>query len=193
MLRTRSRWATGTLEHAVTRGATVGIAAALPTVALLMIAGGTYRGIGFATPMYSVISVLDPTPMFAALEAVGRGAAAPFQHQAFVAGLATCLMLGAVSGVVFTVGVTRHQVRNWRALAIIGPMHGILMMALFYLGVLFVLSKFLNADLVAFSLSGLVGWPTLIAAHVLYGVVLAVWAARRGPDTAPPVPKWQQR
>ncbi|KWX04687.1 hypothetical protein C3Y87_12390 [Carbonactinospora thermoautotrophica] len=175
-------------EHTIEVGAIAGIVAAIPAVALLVIAGAL--GVGAATPMYSVVGIVDPGPLSMALDAISRGRPVPFFQQPFMAGLATCLGLGALCGVGFAFGVRRWNVRDWRAL-VIGPAHGIVCMALFYLVILFALGRLLDAEWIG--LARLVGWPTLITAHALYGLVLGLWPLLRPQDLAPGWTRGRQR
>jgi hypothetical protein len=171
------------LEHTFAAGAVAGAIAAFPAILLLMIAGATYREVGAYTPIYSVVGIIDAGPLATALDALSRGESVTFYQHPFSAGIATCLGLGALAGVVFAFAARHERLYDWRAL-VIGPVHGIFVMALFYLVVLFALGRWLDAEWVTSSLVRLVGWPTLVAAHALYGLVLGLWTMLRPLDAA---------
>lgn len=155
----------------------IGLIAAVPTVLILMLAGATYRDAGAYTPLYSVVSIFDPGPLETALQSLAQGRAAAFVQEPFVAGLAVCLGLGAISGVVFALGLRRRSVRRRGALLIVGPAHGLFMMSVFYFGVLMPVGQMADAEWAASSLGEIVGWPTLVVAHAVYGLVLGIWYA----------------
>jgi hypothetical protein len=175
------------LEHDLQVGAMVGVAAAIPTIAVLCLAGAA-RGVGGFTPMYSVVSIVDTHPLAAAEAAVAKGQDVLFYQQPFMSGVATCLALGAIAGVGFAFGLRRHPIRQRGALLPLGVAHGLFAMCVFYLGVLFLLGQLMDSGLVASSLARVVGWPALIVAHALYGLGLGYWYYRQPFDLAPDRP-----
>jgi hypothetical protein len=165
------------LEQTIQDGALAGVLAALPAIALLLLAAASYLDVGAVTPLYNVIGLLAPEPLLTALDALQRGEDAPFLQHPFTAGLAMCLLLGAVSGTLFAIGVSRRSVRNRIALVLIGPLHGLFCMSI-GLGVLFTLARLTDSEWIAESLVATVGWPTLIVVHVVFGAVLSLCAMR---------------
>lgn len=170
----------------------VGIVAAVPTILLLCLAGASYRHVGGWTPMYSVVSVIDSFPLRATLARVAQGEAALYYQQPFMVGVGICLALGALGGAGFAFGVRRHPVRRRVPLLTLGVAHGLFCMGVFYLGALFLLGQLTGQEFVASSLARTVGWPTLIAAHALYGLVLGLWYYHPPVDLAPATP-WAKR
>lgn len=159
------------LENHVESGIMAGIVSAMATAAALAL-GGVLAGVGPWVPFYAVVAIVDPGALEAAQNEMSQGLAATFYQQQFTGGLGVCLVLGAVSGVVFALGIRGHRVEGW-VRYLLGAVHGTLMMCFFYLGVLQTLGVLAGVEADAMSLSRVVGWPMLVAAHAVHGVVLA--------------------
>lgn len=165
------------LERTITAGSVAGIVAAVPAILLLVVAGGGYL------PLYAIAGVVDPTPLTSAVTAASHGHPVEFFQYPFTAGLAMCLTLGAVSGVVFMAVVRRRKVTSRRLLLLYGSLHGLVFgLVAFYLGLLPTLGLVLDVRWPAPDLVQLVGWPALVGANALHGVVLGAWAAWRVGD-----------
>ena len=165
---TARRWQ---LEGKVETGLICGVASALPTAGMLAL-GGVLAGVGPAVPFYAIMSILAPDPLTLSLAATVEGATPDFFQQAFSAGLGICLVLGALSGVVFILGMSRRPVQGV-ARYVVGAFHGVAMMCFFYLGGMRLVGMALGLEVDAMSLSTVIGWPALVAAHAVHGVVLA--------------------
>lgn len=163
------------IEDRIETGIMAGVLAALPTAAVLAI-GGVIAEVGPATPFYAIISILAPGPLEAALTASVEGVDPAFAQQPFVGGLGICLVLGAISGVVFAFG-TRHRQVKGPVLYLLGVLHAVVMMCFFYLGALRTVGVMTGLETDAMSLSTIIGWPTLVLAHVAHGLALA-WLVR---------------
>lgn len=159
------------LENHVESGIMAGVVSAMATAAVLSL-GGVLAGVGPWVPFYAVVAIVDPGALEAAQGEISQGLAVTFYQQQFTGGLGVCLLLGAVSGVVFALGIRRHRVEGW-VRYLLGAFHGILMMCFFYLGVLQGLGVLTGLQADAMSLSRVVGWPMLVAAHAAHGLVLA--------------------
>jgi hypothetical protein len=161
-----------TFERSVESGIIAGIASSIVNMMMLAMAGAIL-GVGAAAPFYAIIGPLDQgTAITAHNAALDTGDIPTFQQESFLLGLGVCLILGAISGVIFTVGMRKYPVRG-PLRYVVGALHGIIMMCLFYLGVLgaFRAAGELNVD--AMSLAQMLGWPAMVGIHAIHGVVLA--------------------
>jgi len=171
------------LEADVESGIVSGIVSALPTTAVIAL-GGVLAGVGPAAPFYAIVSILSPGALESALADHAEGVTPAFYQQQFVVGFGLCLVLAAVSGVVFALGTRDRHITGW-VRYLLGGMHGIAMMSLFYLGALQAVGALLDLQVDAMCLSTLIGWPVLVTAHVVHGVVLARVAGSRLAQAAP--------
>ncbi|MEI2809726.1 MAG: hypothetical protein V9F00_05850 [Nocardioides sp.] len=164
------------LEHQIEKGLIAGIASAIPT-AILLALGGVISGYGAATPFYSVISIVDPGPLKDALKSVAEGSSPDFYQLQVSGGIGLCFVMGAVSGLVFAFGTRKAHIQGFMRY-FLGALHGIFMMCLFYLVGLRLVAALAGIDAVeVMSLSKTVGWPMLVFAHALHGIVIA-WVMR---------------
>jgi hypothetical protein len=163
------------IESLVEAGLVSGVVSAVVTAGLLALAG-IAAGVGPVVPFYAIVAIVDPLPLHMAQDELAQGVDVSFFQPQFVGGLGVCLILGAVSGVVFALGLRRHEVNGW-VRYVVGGIHGVLMMCLFYLGAVRSVAVLAGIEADAMSLSNIVGWPALIAIHAVHGVVLA-WVLR---------------
>lgn len=169
------------VERAVETGMLAGMAAALPMGIFAMIASATWQHAGFYTPTYRIASVLDPLPLEASLEeAAASTPSFYFYPQPMFAGFAVHLAIGGVFGVLFVL-LTRslqERLRGPAALAA-GVLYGLAVAALMGLALLPLAADALGGGRQVAEAAAIVGWPTFAAWHVVYGLGLGVWAARR--------------
>ncbi len=164
------------MESQVEAGIIAGIASAIPTAVLLAI-GGAISDYGAAAPFYAIVSIVDPGPLQATLAAVEAGNDLEFFQMQLSGGIGLCFVMGALSGIIFAFGLRKVHVRGWPRY-LIGALHGIAMMCLFYVVGLRLVTGVLgidDADIM--SLARMVGWPILVLAHAVHGVVIA-WVMR---------------
>jgi len=173
------------LESQLEAGIIAGIISALPTTAILAL-GGIIAGYGPAAPFYAVVSILSPGALESALAEHAEDATPTFFQQQFAVGFGLCLVLAAISGVVYALGTRRRTVVGW-ARYLLGGLHGVVMMCFFYLGALQTVGAIAHLEVDAMSLSHLIGWPVLVLAHVVHGVVLARVIRSRLASTDPRV------
>lgn len=166
-----------TFDAAIERGVVAGSLSALVIIALLALAGAI-QGVGAATPFYAIVSILSPGALEVAQAATAAGEAVPFFQQEFVGGLGICVVLGGVSGAIFSLGTRNHPVTG-RALYAVAALHGVILMCFFYLVCLQVVGTVVGAQPEASSLSGLIGWPWMVGIHVVHGLVLALVISSR--------------
>ena len=160
------------LESQVESGIIAGIASAIPTAILLAI-GGALSDYGAAAPFYAIVAIVDPGPLKATLAAVEAGNTVDFFQMQLSGGIGLCVMMGAISGIIFGFGLRKVHVEGWPRY-LIGALHGVAMMSLFYIVGLRVVTSVLgieDADIM--SLARIVGWPILVLAHAVHGVVVA--------------------
>ena len=163
------------IESLVEAGLVSGVVSAVVTAALLALAG-IAAGVGPVVPFYAITAIVDPGPLHLAQDEIAQGVDISFFQPQFVGGLGVCLILGASSGVVFALGLRRHQVSGW-ARYVVGGIHGVLMMCLFYLGAVRSVAVLAGIEADAMSLSNILGWPALVTIHAVHGVVVA-WVLR---------------
>lgn len=164
------------LESQVEAGIIAGIAASIPTAILLAI-GGALSPYGAAAPFYAIVSIVDPGPLQATVAAVEAGNQIDFFQMQLSGGIGLCVLMGIASGLIFMFGLRKVRVEGWPRY-LIGALHGIAMMCIFYIVGLRLVTGVLgidDADIM--SLARIVGWPILVLAHVVHGIVLA-WVMR---------------
>ncbi|MBN4927651.1 hypothetical protein IEU95_12475 [Hoyosella rhizosphaerae] len=142
--------------------------------AFAMIAAATYQGVGFFTPLYHIASsVIDGEAMMQSMEAGMAGDNFVFIVGPAIVGALVHMMVGAGYGIVFAVIAKLAQLRG-AILVAAGAVYGFLV---------FVASAWVLLPLTATILGGgdpirdmatMVGYPTFIAEHILFGVVLAL-------------------
>jgi len=163
------------IESLVEAGLVSGVVSAVATAGLLALAG-IVAGVGPVVPFYAIVAIIDPGPLHMAQGELAQGADVSFFQPQFVGGLGACLILGAVSGVIFALGLRNHHVSGW-VRYVVGGIHGVLMMCLFYLGAVRSVAVLAGIEADAMSLSNIVGWPALVTIHAVHGVAVA-WVLR---------------
>jgi hypothetical protein len=167
------------VERAIENGMMAGMAAAVPMGIFAMIASATWQRAGFYTPMYRIASVLDPLPLEAALEeAAADSPSFWFFPQPMFAGTAVHLAIGGFFGILFVALVRALRVRGPAALAA-GVAYGLAVAAFMGLAWLPVLAEWLGGGRQIAEAASIVGWPTFLAWHVIYGLGLGTWALLR--------------
>ncbi|MBX7430866.1 hypothetical protein JDV09_01880 [Mycobacterium sp. Y57] len=146
--------------------------AALTMAMFAMIAALTYQGTGFFTPLYHIASAIAPgSAMMQSMEGAMAGDSVIFVAGPALLGLLIHLAVGAGYGAVF--GAIAHRAR----------LHGgaVVAAALVWGLVVFGASTWIGLPLAAWAFGGgapiadmaaMVGYPTFIVEHVLYGGVL---------------------
>ncbi|MGB3356216.1 MAG: hypothetical protein WBB00_26085 [Mycobacterium sp.] len=162
-------------------GAAAGIAASLVMAMFAMLAALTYQHTGFFAPLYHIASALAPgDTMMQSMQSAMAGNAFTFVFGPAALGAMIHTVVGAAYGAVF--GVAARLLR-WR-----GPV--LIAAATAWGFVVFVISAWVGLPLAASLLGGgdpisnmatMVGYPTFIGEHLLYGAVLGLLlaAARR--------------
>lgn len=158
---------------AVRTGAVWGIVAAAVMGMYAMIAGATYLGTGFFTPLYHIAStVIEPSAMMTSMQNAVEGETNfYFAFGPAAVGMMVHFMTGAVYGIAFALIVRALRLSGGTAVAA-GAVFGI--------GVL-LFSSFIGLPLAAALFGGgepiadmpkMVGWTTFTIEHLIYGIVL---------------------
>ncbi|WP_225443665.1 hypothetical protein [Lolliginicoccus lacisalsi] len=164
-------------------GAIAGVIASLAMAAFAMTAAATYQGVGFFTPLYHIASsVISGDAMMQSMESAMEGNNFVFIVGPAIVGALVHMMVGAGYGIVFA-AIAKVAALRGAVLTVAGAVYGF---------VVFAASAWLLLPLTASILGGgdpirdmatMVGYPTFIAEHILFGVVLALvllpLAARR--------------
>ena len=159
-------------EQQLEAGIIAGIASAIPT-ALLLAIGGAIGVYGASAPFYAIISIVDPGPIQATMAAVAAGDDPEFFQLQVSGGIGLCFLLGAISGVIFAFFTRNIDLHGWPRY-VVGALHGVAMMCLFYLiGLRLVTSVLGIEDADIMSLVRVVGWPILIVGHAIHGIIIA--------------------
>ena len=160
------------LEQQLEAGIIAGIASAIPT-ALLLALGGAIGIYGASAPFYAIISIVDPGPIQATMAAIAANDDPEFFQLQVSGGIGLCFLMGAISGIIFAFLTRKIRLEGFPRY-LVGALHGIAMMCLFYLiGLRLVTSVLGITDADIMSLARVVGWPMLVLAHAVSGVVIA--------------------
>lgn len=170
-------------QHTLEAGIMAGLVAAVPMGLLVMVAGATWQHTGFFTPAYRVVTMLDPTPMRVSLEEAASGSPFYADQQPLVAGIGAHLAVGCFFGVVFALLARALRPRGPAALAA-GVAYGLVVMGFMALVGLPLVARVLGGGEAISDLPSLLGWPTFVAAHLLFGLVLGAWLLLRPGDVA---------
>ena len=153
-----------------------GMAAAL-VMGLFAMVVAAIRGLGLYTPLYLVTAVVEPGPLGVSLGEAAEGGRYYFEVGPAAAGLAVHLAIGAGFGAVFALVTRALRLRGALALPA-GLAYGLVVMAFMGLVVLpWAAGQTAGGQVIA-DAPRLLGWPVFAVEHLLYGLVLGVWATR---------------
>ncbi|MFN2389956.1 MAG: hypothetical protein ABR575_10190 [Actinomycetota bacterium] len=158
---------------AVRTGASWGIAGAVVMAMYAMIAGATYLGSGFFTPMYHIASsVIEPNAMMTSMQKAMEGQSNfHFVLGPAAVGMMVHLMTGAAYGVVFA-SIARALRLSGAASVAVGAVFGIgVLLFSSFIGLPLAAALFDGGDPIA-DMPKMVGWTTFTIEHVMYGSVL---------------------
>lgn len=159
-------------------GLIAGGIAGMMMAAWTMIAGATFRDFGFFTPMYLISS-----PFGAVDEARQAIAAAPSDvfywfTGAALLGAAIHMVNSMMLGVVF--GAVARMLRLRGLTAVIGGVvYGLASLVVMTFALAPLAEQVFGGAPYVDNIGDVIGWPTWIAAHVVFGMVLGLWPALR--------------
>ena len=151
-------------------GAIAGMIGGAMMAMFTMIATATYLGMGFFTPLYVMASpLIGKQVMMTAM----HGGVFYFALGPAVLGLVVHMMWSALWGIIFGLIAAGLHLRG--VAAVVGGMiYGLL--------VLLVMSFIVLPIVGAPTLFQLLGWPTWIIGHLLFGMVVGLWLVLRPQD-----------
>jgi hypothetical protein len=173
------------LGAAVRTGALWGVIAAFVMAMYAMIAGLTYLGTGFFTPMYHIASVvIQPDAMMTSMQRAMEGQGdLYFTFGPAALGMMIHLATGAAYGIVFALIARGLRLSGSVAVAV-GAIFGLAVMLFSsFVGLPIAAALFGGGDPIS-DMPQMVGWTTFTIEHVMFGVILGIgWliAARGGP------------
>lgn len=162
-------------------GAVAGLVGAVVMAMFAMIAGATYHGVGFFTPMYHIASsVIPPEAMMTSMEQAQGGNLFYLAAGPAMLGLALHFAVGITFGLIFAVAVAALGLRG-PSLIPVGILYGALVLALMsFVGLPLAAAIFGGGDPIR-DMPTMAGWWTFALEHLMYGAVLGLWFARREP------------
>ena len=164
-------------------GILVGVIAAVVMGMYAMIAGATYKGSGFFTPLYHIGSVFtDPDAMERSMMEAEAGNLYHFEGGPATIGLGVHMAVGAIWGLVFAAPAGTLRLRGLSAIAV-GVVYGFAVMAFMSLVGLPAADSLFDAGEPIAEMPQMAGWETFAVEHGIYGLVLGLWPAMR-PESA---------
>jgi hypothetical protein len=172
------------IGRAVVGGLIAGLIAAVFMAIYAMVAGATYLGSGFFTPMYHIASALiEPTAMETSMEQAMEGGLFYFAPGPAGLGLLIHMAVGAIFGGIFGLILWTLRLRGGIAVAS-GVLYGLLVLAaMSFVGLPIVADVFGGGEPIE-QMPAMVGWPTFTIEHALFGLVLGLWPLLRPGDVA---------
>ncbi len=165
----------------VLAGALLGAAASLVMAMYAMIASLTYQHHGFFTPLYHIASTfIAPKTLMTSMQHAMTGSNFYFAFGPALLGALIHMMTGAMYGVVFALVAQRLRVRG-AGLIGAGVAWGAMVFAVSsWVGLPLAAAVFSSGDQIT-HMARMVGYPTFLAEHVLFGLALGAGAAARPP------------
>lgn len=177
--------ATATAERGMTRGRS-NVAEALATGAMwgavgavvmalyAMVAGATYLGSGFFTPMYHIASTfIAPDTMMTSMESAMNDQLFYFAAGPAAFGMLVHLVVGIGYGLLFAL-IARALNLTGTTAVVAGGVYGLVVLLLSsFVGLPIAASIFGGGDPIA-DMPQMVGWSTFTIEHVIYGAVLGL-------------------
>jgi hypothetical protein len=161
------------------RGAVLGVGASLAMAAFAMMAAATYQASGFFTPLYHIAStLLSPETMMTSMAEAAGGNLFFFAVGPAVLGAAIHMMIGAMYGAVFAVVAGFVGLRGSMLVAGAALWGAVVFAVSTFVALPLAASLLGSGDQVA-DMASMVGYPTFLAEHVLFGLALGLLLARR--------------
>jgi hypothetical protein len=175
------------LERVAEAGIVGGVVAGIPMALFVVVASATWLGDGLFTPAYRIATMVETTVLDTSLRAAGAGDPFFLSREAVAFGVAVhCFAAGSL-GAIFACLARALRLRGARALAVAGATYALAAAVLIGLAVLPALARPMGLGEPFASLATVVGWPSFLAAHAIYGLALGLWPPLRT-ALAPPAP-----
>lgn len=166
--------APGTWGRTVAAGLAGGVIASLVMAMFAMIAAVTYQGSGFFTPLYHIASVfLAPSTMMTSMQHAMSGSAFYFSAGPALLGALVHMMVGAMYGILFAV-LARLLKLSGAKLILAGMVWGLVVFAISSWIALPLAAAVLDSGAQIANMASMVGYPTFIVEHLMFGVALGV-------------------
>jgi hypothetical protein len=166
-----------TTTRVVTWGAIAGVVASVARGMVAMIAAATYQRKWFFTPLYHIASLVIPsTTMMHSAMAAANGTVFPFSLGPAVLGLMIHMMVGAGFGAAFGLILTRIPGLAFAGRVVAGTVFGIAAFAASAFVLLPLMSLVANDSHAIRDMASIVGYPTFLLEHVVFGMVLGAAA-----------------
>lgn len=162
-------------KRVILRATGAGVAASVAMGMVAMMAAATYQHTGFFTPLYHIASLaVAPDAMMQSMTAAGSGAAFTFMAGPALVGLMIHMMVGAAFGALFGLVLTRLGDLQVAARVGLGMAFGVAVFAVSAFVLLPAMSVVArDADAIK-NMASMVGYPTFLLEHVVFGMVLGV-------------------
>ena len=158
----------------VLRGAAAGVAGSLVMAIYAMVASWTYQQHGFFTPLYHIASVvISPQTMMTSAQQAMAGSAFTFSLGPALLGAVIHMMVGAMYGAVFGAVAAALRLRGG-TLLVAGLAWGVVVFAASsWVGLPLAAAVLGSGDQIT-HMASMVGYPTFLLEHVLFGAGTAV-------------------
>lgn len=157
----------------ISRAALAGVIASVAMGMVAMLAAATYQDTGFFTPLYHIASlVVAPDSMMESMMAASAGTTFTFVAGPALVGLMIHMMVGAAFGAIFGLILTRLPELATTARIGAGMAFGVAAFAASAFVLLPMMSVVANDSDAIKNMASMVGYPTFLLEHVVFGMVL---------------------
>ncbi len=157
----------------ISRAALAGVIASVAMGMVAMLAAATYQDTGFFTPLYHIASlVVAPDSMMDSMMAAAAGTTFTFTAGPALVGLMIHMMVGAMFGAVFGLILTRLPDLTTTTRIGAGMAFGVAAFAASAFVLLPIMSVVANDSDAIKNMASMVGYPTFLLEHVVFGMVL---------------------
>ena len=169
-------------------GALAGMAGAAAMAMYAMVVAGAVKHTGYLTPLYHIASsFVGGSAMMHSMASAMTGSGFYFGAGPALLGLVVHMMMGAMTGMIFAIAITRRPVPSALILAA-GAAFGMLVLVVNSFVVLPIAAKVFGGGEPIAHMGRVVGWTHFAVEHLIYGMVLGVivaaFGARRRATTA---------
>ncbi len=171
----------------ILRATGAGVIASVAMGMFAMVAAATYQDTGFFTPLYHIASlVMSPSSMMDSMMAAQQGTTFTFEAGPALVGLMIHMMTGAMFGAIFGVLLTRLPAMGVLPRVLAGAAYGVVAFAASTWILLPIAGLVANDSDAIDTMASIVGYPTFLVEHVVFGAVLGLLAVSRVAQPASP-------